>query len=52
MHKSTLALPREHCEECAGVLNAKVFFSAAEGAQEYLIKKSVQAVQIIRDFKL
>lgn len=30
---------QENTEECTGVLNVKVFFTAAEGAQEYLIKQ-------------
>lgn len=31
---------RTLCEECAGVLNVKVFFTAAEGAQECLVKQA------------
>lgn len=40
MYKSASSLPSGHSEECPGVLNVKVFFTAAEGAQECLIKQA------------
>lgn len=39
-------------EECTGVLNMNIFFMAAEGAQECLIKPMHRSLQIMTDFKL